>query len=171
MLFILNGPGDPVAPTATAALVTLAVGERYLATWLRVARPSWLAYAARHGLDVIVIGYPLDPADSRSPAWQKCLILSQLWSALYKRLVWLDADILTNPTAPSVLASAGPAERVAATLVNDQCSAAEKHLLLERVLKSGWPRRPPMRHGGAFSRETTVRPVSTPPSARWWPPA
>ena len=99
----------------SAALVTLAVGEKYLAEWRRQCEPSWRAHAARHGLDVVVIDQPLDDsprAALRSPAWQKCLVWSQPWAERYERLCWLDADIVINAAAPSIFEHAA-ADRVA----------------------------------------------------------
>ncbi len=62
------------------ALVTLAIGEKYLHHWKNFAQNNWQKYADKHGYDLICIDTPLDTserAQARSPAWQKCLILSQ----------------------------------------------------------------------------------------------
>src|SRR5207237_10182487 len=89
-----------------AALVTLIVGDAYRANWQRYCERNWRAYASRHGLDVIVLEQPLDTsprAQSRSPAWQKCLMLSQSFSAQYDQLIWLDSDIVINThRAPNI---------------------------------------------------------------------
>ena len=87
------------------ALVTLAIGERYLANFKRYCHESWSKYAKQHNLDVVVIDRPIDDsprAQSRNPAWQKCLILSHPDVKSYDQVAWVDSDILINPTSPSV---------------------------------------------------------------------
>ncbi len=87
------------------ALVTLAIGKRFRDRWNLICRDNWQAYADRHGYDLICIEDPLDDSErarARSPAWQKCLILSQPFVGEYERVVWLDSDILINPDAPDV---------------------------------------------------------------------
>ncbi len=68
---------------------------------------GWERYAQKHGYDIICIDNPLDKSEralSRSPAWQKCLVLSQDFSNKYDRIVWMDCDILINPYfAPSIV--------------------------------------------------------------------
>jgi hypothetical protein len=88
------------------AIVTLAVGGSFAARWHAVCEPLWRRYCDRHGYDLICIEEPLDVsarARSRSPAWQKCLILGQSFARNYEQVVWVDADILPNPDAPSIL--------------------------------------------------------------------
>ncbi|MBN1680921.1 MAG: hypothetical protein JW966_11580 [Anaerolineae bacterium] len=89
------------------ALVTLTLGAAYETCWRDVCATNWQAYADKHGFDLIAITDPLDNsplAQNRHPAWQKCLVLSQDWSATYDRVVWIDADILINVTqSPSIV--------------------------------------------------------------------
>jgi hypothetical protein len=89
------------------AIVTLAIGETYLKRWESLCRDNWQQYANRHGYDVICIDTPLDNssrAEQRSPAWQKCLILSEKLVQHYERVVWIDSDILINAaTAPCIV--------------------------------------------------------------------
>jgi hypothetical protein len=89
------------------AIITLAIGKQYLELWEQYCRPSWSMYAARHGYDLICIDTPLDlspRAAKRSPAWQKCLILSRDFSKDYERIVWIDSDIIINASAsPSII--------------------------------------------------------------------
>ena len=47
-------------PASSTALVTIAGGERYLRCWNEVARPTWTAYAERHGIDIVLVRFPLD---------------------------------------------------------------------------------------------------------------
>lgn len=87
------------------AIVTLAIGAEFRRRWSEICSQNWSRYAARHGYDIICIEEPLDSserAQRRSPAWQKCLVLSQPFSARYDRIVWMDSDILLNPHAPDV---------------------------------------------------------------------
>src|SRR5689334_24996059 len=89
----------------SAALVTLAIGHHHHAYWQNYFRASWEAYAAAQGYDLIVVTDPLDSsalAQSRSPAWQKCLMLSQPFAANYRQVVLLDCDILINPASPPI---------------------------------------------------------------------
>lgn len=98
------------------AIVTLAIGAEFRRRWSEICRPNWSQYAAQHGYDLICIDEPLDSSErarSRSPAWQKCLVLSQPFSARYDRIVWLDSDILIRPDAPDVSADVPP-EKVGA---------------------------------------------------------
>lgn len=87
------------------ALVTLAVGDRYINDWKQFSEPSWRRYAQRHGYELIVFTESLDTsprAQSRSVAWQKCLILNQPETADFERVVWVDADIVINDAAPDI---------------------------------------------------------------------
>ena len=100
--------------TGSTALVTLALGDAYRRRFDRVCKPAWERYCARHGIDLIVLTAPLDAslrAASRSPSWQRLLILSQRWSANYERVIWADADVVVNEAAPDIVAGT-PAELV-----------------------------------------------------------
>ena len=81
------------------AIVTLAIGKRYSDAWKESCEANWSRYANKNGYDLVCIDTPLDTSErarSRSPAWQKCLILSQAFATRYSRIVWVDADILIN---------------------------------------------------------------------------
>src|SRR5262245_59827961 len=82
-----------------AAIVTLAIGEKHLAYWRRYCQPSVEAYAQKQGYDLIVVTETVDmspAAAGRSPAWQKCLMLSQEFAAPYRQIVLIDCDIAIN---------------------------------------------------------------------------
>lgn len=84
-------------------LVTIAIGERYLAEYNRLFRPSQQAYAARHGYDFKVITDWLGPERDRNCiSFQKILVASQPWSIDYDVIVFVDADIFINPEAPEI---------------------------------------------------------------------
>jgi hypothetical protein len=111
-----NYVAQPWASMKTA-LVTLIIGTNYHDGWRELCEPGWRAYAERHGYDLIAIDRPLDNsarALSRSPAWQKCLILSPFVCGGYDRIVWVDSDIIINPAAPSITKGV-PIERIGAT--------------------------------------------------------
>lgn len=134
MLHFLESGGSQPAPTgARAALVTVLIGETYARVWDRLCRPTWADYAGRLGYDLIVIRDRLDPQDTRSPAWQKLLILDQPWSRRYERIVWLDSDILIAKGAPDILRHAGPPEKVGLCLDGARLSDAETQIYVERL--------------------------------------
>jgi len=88
------------------ALVTLGIGDDYVAGFLKHSEPTWRKYCVRHGYDPILLTEPID-ADCdfsrKSIHWQKLLvgILPQLQD--YERVVWIDGDILINHRmAPSI---------------------------------------------------------------------
>jgi hypothetical protein len=81
------------------AIVTLAIGEKYLTSFHNICHKNWDVYCDKFGYDLIVLIDPLDcskRANDRSPAWQKLLILSQPWSNEYDRIVWVDIDVIIN---------------------------------------------------------------------------
>lgn len=99
------------------ALVTIAIGERFLQYWEKYCKKGWERYAARHGYDLLIFDELIDKSDlgiSRSPAWQKCLILNDEKIRQYDRVVWLDADIVINHTAPDIC-SFVPCEKIGGT--------------------------------------------------------
>ncbi|QWR76103.1 hypothetical protein [Candidatus Magnetomonas plexicatena] len=89
------------------AIVTMAIGDIYGSLWHGLCKSGWERYAQKHGFDIICIDSPIDDSEraaNRSPAWQKCLILSQDFSKKYDRIVWIDSDILINAdNAPSIV--------------------------------------------------------------------
>jgi hypothetical protein len=121
---------------ATQAIVTLAIGTDYAERFERYCRATWSAYVKRHGFDLVVITEPLDTstrAQSRSPAWQKCLVLGAPQVAGYDRVVWVDSDICINPAAPSVTDSVPP-ERIGAVDEHSFPSAEERQAILEAII-------------------------------------
>ena len=121
---------------ARHAIVTLAVGADYAERFERHCRANWSAYARRHGFDLVVITEPLDTserAQSRSPAWQKCLVLGAPQLAGYERVVWVDADVCINPAAPSILEGVPP-ERVGAIDEHRFPSPEARQVILDAII-------------------------------------
>jgi len=121
---------------AKQAIVTLAIGADYAERFERHCRANWSSYAKRHGFDLIVITEPLDTSErakSRSPAWQKCLILDAPQIAGYDRVVWVDSDICINPAAPSILDGVPP-ERIGATDEHSFPSREARQAILESII-------------------------------------
>ena len=99
------------------ALVTLVLGQEYAAIWRQICQPNWQRYADKFHLDLICLDQPLDTsqrAQQRSPAWQKCLILSQPCVQCYEQVVWMDADILINHRRALNVFDDVPVEKVGA---------------------------------------------------------
>jgi hypothetical protein len=117
------------------AIVTLAIGNRYADLWKIFCKDNWNRYATRRGYEIICIDTPLDSstrAKSRSPAWQKCLVLSQPWSDKYERIVWVDSDILMNSYAPDV-SEGVPLDKVGAADEYSYPTAELYQVFLDRV--------------------------------------
>jgi hypothetical protein len=98
---------SPPAMKNQKAIVSIAIGDKYLVNWKRYCEPNWRGYANKNGFDLICFEQPLDHSEragKRSPAWQKCLILSQDAVRDYERVVWVDSDIMFNDCAPDITA-------------------------------------------------------------------
>lgn len=99
------------------ALVTLLIGEKYVDSFNRYARDSWEIYCKKYGFDLILIDHSLDDTElgrSRSPSWQKLLILSQEWSKNYDRIIWVDSDVIINNETAKDITAGVPIELVGA---------------------------------------------------------
>lgn len=121
---------------ARQAIVTLAIGANYTERFERHCRANWIAYANRHGFDLIVITDPLDTSErarNRSPAWQKCLVLGAPQVSGYDRVVWVDSDICINPAAPSILDGVPP-ERIGAIDEHRFPTREARQAILETII-------------------------------------
>lgn len=137
MYFEILSAGHEVRPQSKRAIVTLALGASYLARWRAVVQPRFAAYAESQGYDAILIATHLDGswrALKRSAAWQKCLILSQPWSAAYERIGWIDADCVPRPDAPDLFDGI-PEGKIGATFVYSQLSDADIEVQIERAYR------------------------------------
>jgi hypothetical protein len=142
LLFVSNQIDRNHVPVHKNAIVTMLIGETYINTWVNVCQDSWVKYAIRHGFDIIVINNQLDDSDlahSRSPAWQKLLILEQSWSSQYDQIVWLDSDIIINGTAPNILDSVRDRSRFGIAENDSMHPTSSHHILTERLHKTNIP--------------------------------
>lgn len=139
--------------TNQQAIVTLAISSAHRTRWHRHCAANWLRYAEQHGYDVICLERPLDTsarAQRRSPSWQKLLVLDQPFAARYERLVWVDADVVINPAAPSIV-DAVPVERVGA-VDEYACPTRERFSKVLAKLYRYWER-----SGSGFIRNETTK--------------
>jgi len=109
------------------ALVTLAIGERYLQLYEKYCKPTWEPYAEKHGYDIIVIKDWLDTSprnNARLPHWQKLLILEAEETQGYDHIVWIDTDISINfQTAPCIVEANNTSDKVGVVRYNETYSA------------------------------------------------
>jgi len=86
------------------ALVSLAIGDKYLIEYSRNFRPSHEAYAKKCGYDFKLVTDYLDPSFRVKDAitFNKLLACSQPWSKDYDYIIVVDADILINPNSPLI---------------------------------------------------------------------
>jgi len=91
---------------ATAALVTLAIGKGREGA---LSHPIFRRYAVRHGLDFVILDTPRirqPPGFLRRYRNPWCFEKFQLgdWLQRYRRILYLDSDILLAPDCPDLLA-------------------------------------------------------------------
>jgi len=95
-----------VEPVSRKALVTLAIGERYVTEFENQVQRGWQVYAKRHGYDVFVLTEMIDKGcdlSRKSIHWQKLLVGLVPEIRDHDRVVWMDTDIIINPlTAPCI---------------------------------------------------------------------
>jgi hypothetical protein len=122
--------------TRSKAIVTLAIGDLYRRQWEELCRCNWTQYAEKHGYDLLCLDKPLDSsarAAARSPAWQKCLILSADFAKSYEQIVWVDSDILINKGCAPCIASSVPVANVGGVNLWAAPGAAEFQRALFRL--------------------------------------
>lgn len=139
-MIIIVPDGQTVIPFTgrKVAIVTLLIGDNYIELWQRLCSHIWQGYAEKCDFDLIAITGPLDTserAQSRSPAWQKLLILNQAWSKQYERIIWLDSDIIISPRANNIMEHAGPPEKVSLCVLGGQISDAARAIYVEHLHK------------------------------------
>lgn len=143
MLYEINNLETKVSYTGRrSAIVTMAVGDFHRNIWEKLFKSSWLRYAEKFDFDVFVIMVPLDESDKAQTVlftWQKCLILEQKWTEPYERIIWIDSDIAISSSAPNIIESVVDPSKIGVCFENDQLSYAEKHIFLEKLLKTSIP--------------------------------
>jgi hypothetical protein len=143
------------------AIVTMTLGMPFELVWNEVCEPTWRAYAARHGYDVIAINRPLDTsirAALRSPAWQKLLVLRPEVANGYDRIVWVDADVVINSEAPAI-AEGVPLEKVGAVDEATLPTREENRALWEHVAETAAARLPSDPQLVAAVRRSAISPA------------
>src|SRR5205085_9972201 len=111
--------------------------------WNRRCKANWQRYAEKYGYDLICLEQPLDTsarAQSRSVAWQKCLILGEPRLQNYERVVWIDSDILINDRKAPDVAGGVPIDKVGVVEEAEfsQMEPVTARRFLERAFKF-WP--------------------------------
>lgn len=117
------------------ALVTLAIGEKYIGYLKNFCYDLWKEYADINNLDIIVFDEVFDESSralGRSPAWQKLLILSQPSIQKYDQVAWIDTDILINPKSPDIFQDI-PIEKIGAVDAYATPSKEEHKIAIERI--------------------------------------
>jgi hypothetical protein len=131
-----------------AAIVTIAIGSQYFNYWRTYCESSWREYADKHGFDVIVVSELLDRSDTasnRSPAWQKCLVLSQEWSAKYRQIVLLDSDIVINAQLAPKITDQVPFASIGGVISGAQIPEDLRVVFLSRLWNQQYPYEPGLR--------------------------
>lgn len=93
-------------------LVTIIIGDQYLHNWNSLVNTSWIKYADRFNLGIIITGglIPQDHPYWKKATWQKLLIPKALINSQIhcKFVSYIDSDIVINPFAPNIFESALP---------------------------------------------------------------
>lgn len=117
-------------------LVTLAIGDKYLHDFQTIFMPSHKLYCSRHGYDYKVISNYI--GDIHYPAvisLEKQLVCSQSWSADYDFIIFIDADILINPTAPPIHMECIQTDKIGVIDEMQQPTREDRHAL---QVSHGW---------------------------------
>ena len=86
-----------------SVIVTVAIGDHCRRMWDETFAPSVYDYADRHGYAVQCLTAPIDVGDKAKPAsWQRLLLASHPALLGFDRIIYLDTDIMCNPSAPGV---------------------------------------------------------------------
>ncbi len=91
---------------------------RIVTRWHARCEPGWRAWAERHGYDVVCLEArrsttPIAPAVALTGLAEAASSRASRSCAVYDRLIWMDADVVVNPSAPSITAGV-PIEAVGA---------------------------------------------------------
>jgi len=117
------------------AIVTMTLGDSVFQRWKDICEENWRDYGLKHDIDIVVLDRALDEsprAKSRSPAWQKCLILEHAEVLHYERVAWFDADIFFNvEDAPDIFGDC-PSDKVGGVNSFADPTPWENRLALDR---------------------------------------
>jgi hypothetical protein len=88
-------------------LATTATSREYFSKWEAFSAPSWLAYAEKFGLGVVVATedlLPLEDPKFKNGSWQKMLLPGLLATEMpsIERVCLLDTDVVVSPRAPNI---------------------------------------------------------------------
>jgi hypothetical protein len=142
MTSFIHGPNGAAEQQSQNALVAICWRDEYYPVWEAMCRPSWERYCALHGFDLIVMTERLDSSEravSRSPSWEKLLVLEQPWARDYERIVWLGEEVVISRRAPNILQSVPDPAKIGVCASGGQMSDAEKHIYIERAYNRQFP--------------------------------
>jgi predicted O-methyltransferase YrrM len=142
MISFIHGRNGEAKQQFQNALVTICRRDEYYPVWEAMCRPSWEHYCALHGVDLIVVTGRLDSSergDSRSPSWEKLLVLEEPWAQNYERVVWLGEEVVISRHAPNILRSVPDPAKVGVCASGGQMSDAERHIYMERLYNRQFP--------------------------------
>jgi hypothetical protein len=95
-----------------AALISLNTGSRNQRLSNDELRSGWETYARKHGFNLLILPQLIDKTERglrRSPAWQKLLLARVPELKHYRKIAWIDSDIIINPDkAPSIFDGVPP---------------------------------------------------------------
>lgn len=105
------------SPRPSKAIVTMIIGDETAEMWRRYSRPTWDAYAERHGYEIVALAEPVRPelvSAAKPVHWQKCFLLQHPDLAGYDYVVWIDADVLINHHRAPCIVGAMRTDRIGA---------------------------------------------------------
>lgn len=88
-------------------VVTIAIGEKYLANYNRHFRASQERFAQKIGCDFLVVSDWIKPSQ-KNASWQKMLLFQHPLIAQYDRIAFFDADIYITAGASNPFAEVPP---------------------------------------------------------------
>ncbi len=86
-------------------IVTIVIGEEYLNNWKRYFSESWIKYANKYDLGILIVVDDLLARENnrwKKATWQKLLIPGIFAEKVVGLCCYVDSDILINPFAPNI---------------------------------------------------------------------
>ena len=118
-------------------MMSIVIGERFTKDWNHYCKDSWREYAQKHNYDLLIFDAPLDSSTrslNRSPSWQKCLAINHPALKKYEQVVWVDADVLINPTTAPDICATVPHHKIGGTNAYSVYNTAMHDHLYEEYL-------------------------------------